>query len=184
MLDDKTGKEIPFCKETYGLPITKGQEDLSEYVTLTITDKADKDKKKDQGFLDKFDKEKVPEIGQLRLKLSTLMGGGHPLAAIIPEHVPLKEQMQILKATRTEWYPLFSDLNQSPGQLLIKTQFVPDKRWEEKVTNKKKDCCSTACKSASCACCAFTCLCCTCGPALCGAYLQFEQAKDLYDMIN
>lgn len=51
------GPEVPFCKHAIDLEINEGEKDLAEAVTVSIIDRG-------------------KEVGQLRLKLSTLLAGG------------------------------------------------------------------------------------------------------------
>lgn len=90
MIDKNTGKPIPFCKQTFSIPIERGQEDLTQYVSLTVTDRN-------------------ADVGKIRLKLSTLMGKGKALTTTLPENASFQAQMKLLKGSHSEWYPMFEE---------------------------------------------------------------------------
>lgn len=111
MKDDETGFKIPFCPDTFTLKVEEGTEDLLQYITMTVTDK----------------ERENPELGQLRLKMQTMINGGKPLKT---SNVKPKEFVKQIEKNKAEWYPLFSDLNESPGQLLIESKFVINESWK------------------------------------------------------
>ena len=84
-----------------------------QYVSLKLTDRDD------------------DEVGEVRLKMSTLMGSGKALNTILPSNLSSKQQLLVLKESRSNWYPMFNTAtNESPGQLQISTEFIPDESWE------------------------------------------------------
>lgn len=130
-MKNEDGDTIPFCKEKFNFKVSKGQEDLKEYLTFTVNDRDE-------------------EVGQLRLKMQTLINGGKQFKN---QGLSKKKFMDELEEERTNWFPMFSDLNQSPGSLQVQTKFIADERWKTKfLSGPELGCCQK--------CCVCTCLCC------------------------
>lgn len=134
MRDDKTQKPINFCDEKFTLKLSGELEEkgINEYVTMTVIDKDEE------------------EIGQLRLKVATLLGGGKNIQSHLKSHMPVEQQVKVLEEYRVNWYPLFSDLQKSPGQLQIATWFNADKHWVETLHPKNGGGCGPCCKGFCC----------------------------------
>ena len=86
-MKDDNGVKIPFCKETFKYRVQDGSSDLAEYVKFTINDRD-------------------TEVGQLRLKMQTLINGGNQqkLKGVRQK----KKFVEELERSKVVWYPIFS----------------------------------------------------------------------------
>ena len=73
------------------------------------------------------------QVGKLKLKMQTLVYGGNPHSL---EGLSKLKLIKALEKEHINWYPLFTDENQSPGSIQIQSKFIPDERWKEKILNK------------------------------------------------
>lgn len=96
-MKDDDGNDIPFCEKTFKFEVKKGKEELVKYVTMTVTDRDE-------------------EVGQVRLKMQTLINGGKPINF---QGMSKKMFIEELESQKENWYPIMSDLQITPGSLLV-----------------------------------------------------------------
>lgn len=112
-MKDDDGNSIPFCAETFNLDVLEGKEDLAKYIHMSVTDRDE-------------------DVGKLKLKMQTLVNGGNTKSL---EGLTKLKLIKQLEKEHINWYPLFTENNQSPGSLQIQSKFIPDERWKAKVLN-------------------------------------------------